>query len=191
MNANSIGHQDLLDDLDGHLEFVQDLAGGVHMACKALTSAHERDSMTALTAALNGEIVSVGATVARAREVKVEGRPESRAMSLTPPPADMDWDDSWDLYDALRTMEDVCSGLQCQPRFLVQGTGGYSPAGSYLNDLGCALGLAAGSIARRAADAKPTDEVGKHRVVLAEEVRAFEGVQEIASLAARLAGRQS
>lgn len=117
--------------------------------------------------------------------------PKPLTSGPVPAPLDLEWDQLASLHDALLTLSDVCAGLQCQPRFQCGRTGNPNDAGRYLADIGQILVSAASSICERAMDAKATDPEGMHRVLMMEEVRAFEGIQFMAEVATRIAGPRS
>lgn len=117
--------------------------------------------------------------------------PKALTPGPVPAPPDLDWSYLASLHDALLTLSDVCAGLQCQPRFQKERSGGLNDAGLYLEQIGQVIDAAADSIAERALDAKASDPTGMQRVLMLEEVRVFESIDVLAEVANRLAGPRS
>ena len=117
--------------------------------------------------------------------------PKALTPGPVPAPPDLDWSYLASLHDALLTLSDVCAGLQCQPRFQKDRIGGLNDAGLYLAEIGELIDAAINSIAERAMDAKAGDPEGMHRVLMLEDVRAFEGIEFMAEVVNRLAGPRS
>lgn len=114
--------------------------------------------------------------------------PKALTPGPVPAPPDLDWSYLASLHDALLTLADVCAGLQCQPRFQKDRTGGLNDAGLYLAEIDQLIMSAANSIAERALGAKASDPEGMHRVLLVEELRGFESLDLFAKETARIAG---
>ncbi|QEL25076.1 hypothetical protein FQV39_22600 [Bosea sp. F3-2] len=112
-------------------------------------------------------------------------------IQLPPFHAGDNFQEAWALYEALRLLSDVTSGLINQPRYFVPDKKlTFNTAGRCLD----ALEDAAVQIVKNADVANPGrgyDQEYRARIILDSEVRSCDGVGEVAQVAARLAKEEA
>ncbi|TCR60910.1 hypothetical protein [Bosea sp. BK604] len=95
------------------------------------------------------------------------------------------------LYEALRLTVNVLDGILAQPRYsIAPSRGTFNAAGDYLESLREEIATVADGLADAARGVRPDGAVeleDLHRLILADELHAFEGALRVAAVASDLA----